>query len=73
MSSPAVETTGTHPSATRRELRRERREKRVLAAVAAVVLLALLAVAALVVGRQHHESPVPGPGTIQVSMAAFAA
>jgi hypothetical protein len=73
MSSPAVETTGTHPSATRRELRREQRVRRLLVAVAIVVLLALLVLAAFVVGRQHDQSPVSGPGTIQVSMAAFAA
>jgi len=74
MSSPAVETTGTYPLATRRELRRLRRERRLLVAVAVVVLVALLTVAALLVDRQHHASPVSGPpGAIDVSVAARAA
>ena len=54
MSSPAVETTGTNPLATRRELRRQRRERWLLATVATVLLLGLLIAAALVVGRQHQ-------------------
>jgi hypothetical protein len=74
MSSPAVETTGSHPLATRRELRRQRRERRLLVAVAAVLLLALLAVAAVVVDHQHSLTPVSGsPGTIEVHVAARAA
>ena len=74
MSSPAVETTGTHPLATRRDLRRQRRERWLLAVVAVtVLLLALLAVAAFAVGRQHHLSPVSGPpGTIALYVAARA-
>jgi hypothetical protein len=73
MSSPAAETTGTHPLATRRELRQQRRERRLLAIVAMVILLALLAFAAFVVGRQHHPSPVSGPpGTIALYAAARA-
>jgi hypothetical protein len=73
MSSPAVETTGTHPSATRRELRRQQRERRVVVAVAAALLLALLVLAALVVGAHHGRSPVSGPpGTLVVPVAAFA-
>ncbi len=71
MSSPAAETTGTHPLATRRELRRQRRERRLLAIVALALLLALLAAAAVAVGRQHHSSPVSGsPGTIALYVAA---
>jgi hypothetical protein len=71
MSSPAVETTGMHPSATRRELCRQRRERRLLAAVAAAALLALLMAAALIVGRAHHESPVSGsPGAMKLYVAA---
>jgi len=74
MSSPAVETTGPCPLATRRELRRQRRERRWLAAAALALLLALLTVAALAVDRQHHSSPVSGPpGTIDVYVAARAA
>jgi uncharacterized membrane protein (DUF485 family) len=70
MSSPAVETTGTNPLATRRELRRQRRERWVLAAVATVLLLALLIAAALVVGHEHQASPVSGsPGTITVPLS----
>ena len=71
MSSPAAETTGTHPLATRRDLRRQRRERWLLAIVVMAVLLALLAVAAFAVGRQHHLSPVSGaPGTIALYVAA---
>lgn len=71
MSSPAVETTGMHPLATRRELRRQRRERRVLAVVAVALLLALLAVAAVLVNGQRRESPVSGaPGTVGVFVAA---
>ncbi len=74
MSSPAVETTGTFPLATRRELRRQQRERRLLVVVAVAVLVALLTVAALVVDGQHHASPVSGPpGTIDLSVAARAA
>jgi hypothetical protein len=74
MSSPAVETTGTHPLATRRELRRLRRERRLLAVLAVVLLVALPTAAAVVVGRQHHLSPVSGPpGTVHVDAAARAA
>jgi hypothetical protein len=73
MSSPAAETTGTHPLATRRDLRRQRRERWLLAMVVMAVLLALLAVAVFAVGRQHHLSPVSGPpGTIALSVAARA-
>jgi hypothetical protein len=71
MSSPAAETTGTHPLAARRDLRRQRRERWLLALAVIVLLLALLAVAAFAVGRQHHLSPVSGPpGTIALSVAA---
>jgi hypothetical protein len=71
MSSPAVETTGTHPLATRRDLRRQRRERRLLATVAVVLLLVLLIVAAVVVGRQHQAVPVSGsPGTVAVFSTA---
>jgi len=74
MTSGAVETTGTYPVATRRELRRQRRQRRVLAAVAAGILLALLVLAAVVVGRQHHPAPAPAsPGTIELHVAAVAA
>jgi hypothetical protein len=67
MSSPAVETTGTYPLATRRELRRQRRERKLLAVLAVILLVALLTAAAVVVGRQHHPSPVSGPpGVIDV-------
>ena len=70
MSSPAVETTGTNPLATRRDLRRQRRERWVLAAVATALLLALLTAAVLVVGRQHQASPVSGsPETIAVPLS----
>jgi hypothetical protein len=73
MSSPAVETTGMHPLATRRELRRQRRERRLWAALAALILLALLTLAALIVDHQHHRSPVSGsPETIRVPVAASA-
>lgn len=44
-----------------------------LVAVALAVLLGLLMVAALAVGRQHHQGPVSGPGTIEVHVAARAA
>jgi hypothetical protein len=71
MSSPAVETTGMHPSASRRELRRQRRERRFLAVLAALVLIVLLTVAALMVGGQHRASPVSGtPGALSVHVAA---
>jgi hypothetical protein len=60
MSSPAVETTGMHPLATRRELRRQRRERRLLAVLVAALLIALLTVAAVVVGGQHRAAPVSG-------------
>ncbi|MGH9016828.1 MAG: hypothetical protein ACRDY1_03685 [Acidimicrobiales bacterium] len=72
MTSPAVETTVVHPSATRRDLRRMRRERRVVAVIAAVVLLALLAVAAVVVvvSEQHHPSPVSGLGAVAVGLTA---
>ena len=71
MSNPAVETTGMHPLATRRELRRQRRERRQLAAVAALLLIALVAAAALLVGAQHHRVPVPGEtGAVVFSQAA---
>ncbi|HXQ75222.1 MAG TPA: hypothetical protein VN791_01905 [Acidimicrobiales bacterium] len=71
MNSPAVETTGTHPLATRRELRRLRRERLLLMVLALVLLLALLTAAAVVVGHQHRLAPVSGPpGTIGVSVAA---
>jgi hypothetical protein len=73
MSSPAVETTGTHPLATRREMRRQRRERRLLVALSMIVLLVLLAVAAVVVERQHRSTPVTGsPGTIELRVAARA-
>jgi hypothetical protein len=71
MSSPAVETTGLHPLATRRELRRQRRERRLLAAVALVLLLALLAVAAVLVDGQHQKAPVSGvPRTVDAVLVA---
>jgi Tfp pilus assembly protein PilN len=71
MSSPAVETTGTNPLATRRELRRQRRDRWILTAVAAALLLALLTAAVVVVGRQHQTSPVTGsPGTIAVPLTS---
>ncbi|HEY7949176.1 MAG TPA: hypothetical protein VID75_15945 [Acidimicrobiales bacterium] len=74
MSNPAVETTGMHPLATRRELRRQRQERRVLAALAAIVLIALLAAAAVIVGGEHHRAPVSGsPGAVLVHVAARAA
>jgi heme A synthase len=73
MSSPAVETTGMHPLATRRELRRQRRERRLLAALAVVILTALLAVAAVMVDSRHHPTPVSHfPGIISVRPAASA-
>jgi hypothetical protein len=60
MSSPAVETTGTHPLATRRDLRQLRRERRLWGAVGAAVLLVLLAVAALVVDHENNPAAVSG-------------
>ena len=70
MSSPAVETTGMHPLATRRELRPQRRERKLLAVVTAVVLTALLLAAAFIVDSEHHQVPVSvPPGTI-VPLAA---
>ena len=73
MSSPAAETTGTHPMATRRELRRQRRERQLLAAVALILLLAFLVATVVVIGRQHHPSPASGsPGTIAPYAAARA-
>ncbi len=74
MNGPAIETTGTNPLATRRELRRLRRERLLLMVLAVVLLLALLTAAAVVVARQHHLAPVSGPpGTIDVYVAARAA
>jgi hypothetical protein len=70
MSSPAVETTGIHPLATRRELRQQRRERRLLAAVAAAILLALLAIASVVVNGQHDHPPTSGPGAVTMFVAA---
>jgi len=72
MSSPAVETTGTHPLATRRELRQQRRARRLWAAVAAAVLLALLAVAALVVDHQNNPAGSGLPGTTALYAGAGA-
>ncbi len=74
MSNPAVETTGMHPLATRRELRRQRQERRWLAALVAIVLIALLAAAAVIVAGDHHRAPVTGsPRTVFVPVAARAA
>jgi hypothetical protein len=73
MSSPAVETTGMHPLATRRELRRQRRERRLLAALVAALLIALLTAAAVVVGGQHRAAPVSGTPAALSAPAVYGA